>query len=385
MDAHPALRLVDGDLRLAAPGRAARALGRPDHAPARAAVPGHVPVLPAGGRRQGRLADPLPARVLVLRAPRGLHHGAAGVRDHLGGDPRLRAQADLRLQGRRVLDRRDRVLLDARVGAPHVRGRDADLPEHLVHARLDGDRRPDGDEDLQLARDALARQHLARYADAVLPRLPERLHDRRALGDLPRRVPGRLAGDRHVLRRRALPLRAVRRLDDGAARRALLLVAEDVRADAVRAARQVDLPVHLRRLQRDVLPAAPPRPARDAAAHLHVPRRRPLGGLQHDLDDRLVHDGRRLPALPRGDREERQRPPGRQRSLAGGHARVVHDLAAAAAQLRRGALRDERAAAVRPAAQAARGGVGDEDRPRARTAAPARDARSQLRPPPRSS
>ena len=36
-----------------------------------------------------------------------------------------------------------------------------------------------------------------------------------------------------------------------------------------------------------------------------------------------------------------------------GHARVVHDLAAAAAQLRRRAVRDERAAALRPAAPAA--------------------------------
>ena len=39
------------------------------------------------------------------------------------------------------------------------------------------------------------------------------LHDRRALGDLRRRVPVRLAGARHLLRRRALPLRALRRLD----------------------------------------------------------------------------------------------------------------------------------------------------------------------------
>ena len=36
----------------------------------------------------------------------------------------------------------------------------------------------------------------------------------------------------------------------------------------------------------------------------------------------------------------------------GRHARVVHDLAAAGAQLRRGAVRDERAAALRPAAGA---------------------------------
>ena len=56
-----------------------------------------------------------------------------------------------------------------------------------------------------------------------------RLHDRRPVGDLPGRVPDRLAGARHVLRRRALPLRALRRLDLRDHRRALLLVAEDVR------------------------------------------------------------------------------------------------------------------------------------------------------------
>ena len=106
--------------------------------------------------------------------------------------------------------------------------------------------------------------------------------------------------------------------------------------------------------------------------------RRAVGGLQHDLDDRLVHHGARLPRSPRRDREERQRPPRRERPLAGGHARVVHDLAAAAAQLRRGAVRHERAAPVRPPAQA-RGGASDEDRPRTRAAAARRP-----RPPPRS-
>ena len=34
-----------------------------------------------------------------------------------------------------------RVLLAARLGAPHVRGRPADRPRHLLHAQLDGDRR----------------------------------------------------------------------------------------------------------------------------------------------------------------------------------------------------------------------------------------------------
>ncbi len=47
----------------------------------------------------------------------------------------------------------------------------------------------------------------------------------------------------------------------------------------------------LHRLQPDVLPAAHARPARDAAPRLHLPRTRAVGGLQHDLDDRLVRDG----------------------------------------------------------------------------------------------
>src|SRR5207248_1154488 len=46
------------------------------------------------------------------------------------------------------------------------------------------------------------------------------------------------------------------------------------------------------------------------------------------------------------------RRPRRQRPLARRHARVVHDLAAAAAQLRHRPLRDERAPAARPAATA---------------------------------
>ena len=84
--------------------------------------------------------------------------------------------------------------------------------QRLLHDLLDGDRGADGREDLQLARDALARQPALRHADALRARLRLGLHDRRAVGDLPRRVPDRLAGARHLLRRRALPLRAVRRL-----------------------------------------------------------------------------------------------------------------------------------------------------------------------------
>ena len=51
--------------------------------------------------------------------------------------------------------------------------------------------------------------------------------------------------------------------------------------------------LRLRRLQPDLLPAAPARADRDAPPGLHVPRRRALGGLQPHLDDRLVRDGAR--------------------------------------------------------------------------------------------
>ena len=45
----------------------------------------------------------------------------------------------------------------------------------------------------------------------------------------------------------------------------------------------------------DLLPAAPARPARDAAADLHLLRGRALGGVQPDLVDRLLRDGARDP------------------------------------------------------------------------------------------
>ena len=58
----------------------------------------------------------------------------------------------------------------------------------------------------------------------------------------------------------------------------LLLVPEDHRPDAERAARQGQLLAALRRLQPDLLPDAPARPRRDAAARLHLSRRDGLAG-----------------------------------------------------------------------------------------------------------
>ena len=70
-----------------------------------------------------------------------------------------------------------------------------------------------------------------------------------------------------------------------------------------------------------------------------------VGGYNLDLDDRRVHPRRRRAAD--GDQRDPQpqaRQGGRQRPLARQHARVVHDLAAAAEQLRRRAARPQRRA-----------------------------------------
>ena len=90
----------------------------------------------------------------------------------------------------------DRLLLDARLGAPHVRGRAAAARAGVLHDHVDGDRGADGDQDLQLARDDLARESPLRHADAVRARLHRRVHDRRPVGDLRRGLPVRLAGAR---------------------------------------------------------------------------------------------------------------------------------------------------------------------------------------------
>ena len=72
-------------------------------------------LLHAGARRQGRASrlqrrqpDPVPAPVLVLRASRGLHRRAAGVRHRLRSDQHQRAQEHLRLPDDGLGDPRDR-------------------------------------------------------------------------------------------------------------------------------------------------------------------------------------------------------------------------------------------------------------------------------------
>ena len=90
----------DADLHLEHPGHlAAGAAGLPDpDRGAAGAVGGPAPGR-AGVRRGERRRDPVAAPVLVLRPSRGLHPGAAVLRDRVRDLPGLQPQAAVRLQG----------------------------------------------------------------------------------------------------------------------------------------------------------------------------------------------------------------------------------------------------------------------------------------------
>ena len=120
-DADAALLLDVAHHRLPADRGDARAGRRRDDAAHR--PPLRHDVLQRGRRRR---SGAVPARVLVLRAPRGLHHHPARVRDHLADHPRLFAEAALRLRVDGLRDGRHRDPVVHRLGAPHVHHRDAD-------------------------------------------------------------------------------------------------------------------------------------------------------------------------------------------------------------------------------------------------------------------
>ena len=101
-------------------------------------------------------------------------------------------------------------------------------------------------------------------------------------------VPLDLAAPRHLLHRRPFPLRADRRRGVPAARHPHLLVPEDHRPDDERDARQDQLLDGLPRLPARLLPDALLRPARHAAAGLHLPRGPRARASQPALDDRRV-------------------------------------------------------------------------------------------------
>ena len=100
----------------------------------------------AARRRPGAL----PASVLVLLAPGGLHHDPAGHGRHQRTGGRDVAQADLRLQLRGVLEPRHRHPRLPRLGASPVRQQPVDLRRPGVLDHLDARRRPVRREDVQL-------------------------------------------------------------------------------------------------------------------------------------------------------------------------------------------------------------------------------------------
>ncbi len=125
------------------------------------------------------------------------------------------------------------------------------------------------------------------HGDVVRRRSGGRVHDRRPLGRYPRGGAVGHPADRHLLHRRPLPLRAVRRRRARVLRRLLLLVAEGVRQVPQREARQVELLVDDHRHEPDVRPDAHHRPAGPAPAHVRAhggPQRRGL--LQHQVLER---------------------------------------------------------------------------------------------------
>ncbi len=139
-----------------------------------------------------------------------------------------------------------------------------------VRHRDDGDRHPDRRQDRQLDADDVGRQAALHGGDDVCHRTRRRVHDRRAVGRHPRRGAVGHPADRHLLHRRPLPLRAVRRRRARLLRRVLLLVAEGVRQVPVREARPVELLADDHRHELDVRADAHHRSAGPATTDVRV-------------------------------------------------------------------------------------------------------------------
>ena len=151
---------------------------------------------------------------------------------------------------------------------------------------------PTGREGAQLGGHAVSRLDRAAHPAVLRRRVPRPLHPRRHHRRDARDLPHRPPGHRHLLRRRALPLRPGRRLGVGRDGRGLLLVSEDHRAHALRADRQALVLAAVRRLPGHLPHPALARALRDAQAHLHLQRRQGLGDRQPHLHRRRLHPRR---------------------------------------------------------------------------------------------
>ena len=184
------------------------------------------------GRRQ---PGAVPASLLVLRSPRGVHRRAAGLRHRVGSLEHACAQEHLRLPHDGVGHHRYRRTVVHRVGASHVRQRHEPLLRVLLRHDDADHRDPDGDQGLQLGAHAVARRHPDQHPEPVCHRLHLHVRARRSHGPLSRQRDGRLAVVRHLFRDRSLPHGHGRVARHGAVRRDLPLVPEDQRQDAERA------------------------------------------------------------------------------------------------------------------------------------------------------
>jgi hypothetical protein len=107
------------------------------------------------GRR--RRSDSLPAPVLVLRPPRGLHPDPAGLRHDQPGGVDLLQEARFRLPRHGLRHGRHRLHRLHRLGAPHVHLRHGRRCAGLFRVRHHGDRGAHGREDLLLDRHHVGR------------------------------------------------------------------------------------------------------------------------------------------------------------------------------------------------------------------------------------
>ena len=87
-----------------------------------------------------RRSDRLPALILVLFPPGGVHHDFADVRHHLGGAARPRPQANFRVYGDRLFQFGDLLFGANCLGAPHVHQRHPRLAADVLYDCHDGDR-----------------------------------------------------------------------------------------------------------------------------------------------------------------------------------------------------------------------------------------------------
>src|SRR5579883_1139934 len=114
-----------------------------------------------------RRSAAVPAPVLVLRPPRGLHPHSAGLRHDQPDRRHLQQKAGVRLSRHGLChggNRRDRV---RRVGAPYVHGRNVRGRAGVFHGRHHGDRGADRREDILVDRNDVGRFHRVQDAHAM--------------------------------------------------------------------------------------------------------------------------------------------------------------------------------------------------------------------------